>query len=121
MERTNARLPFNLPEKVDIAVIDVSFISLALVLPSIFGHIAPDGRAVALFKPQFEARKDEVPRGGVVIDLGIRALALGRFVRWVTDRGVRIRGLAASPITGAEGNREFFLLLEPPARHTLNA
>lgn len=115
MEGVNARHPFQLPEPVGLVVADVSFISLRLVLPPAFSHLRAGGRAVALFKPQFEARREEVPRGGVITDPGLRATVLGRFIHWLTERRVRLRGLAASPILGDAGNAEFLLWLEPTA------
>jgi 23S rRNA (cytidine1920-2'-O)/16S rRNA (cytidine1409-2'-O)-methyltransferase len=71
------------------------------------------GTIVALFKPQFEAGKNEVPRGGVIRDPLFHATLIGRFAGWLTDNGFRILGLAASPILGAEGNREFLFWLRP--------
>lgn len=114
MENVNARDPFQLPEPVDLIVADVSFISLEVVLPPVFEHLASGGRAIVLFKPQFEARKEEVPRGGVIRDPGLRAQLVGRFVSWLTENGVRIRGLIRSPILGDAGNAEFLFWIEPP-------
>lgn len=114
MEGVNARKPFELPCKVDLIVADVSFISLQMVLPEAFRHLVAGGRAVVLFKPQFEARRGEVPRGGVIQDSQLRARLIGRFVAWLTANKIRIRGLARSPILGDAGNAEFLLWLEPP-------
>jgi 23S rRNA (cytidine1920-2'-O)/16S rRNA (cytidine1409-2'-O)-methyltransferase len=111
MERQNARYPFPLPEPVDLAVVDVAFISLELVLPSVLEHLGPGRPLIALVKPQFEARKGEVGRGGVVKDPLVHARVLGRFVSWAVDRGLRLRNLCASPVLGDAGNREFFLLV----------
>jgi 23S rRNA (cytidine1920-2'-O)/16S rRNA (cytidine1409-2'-O)-methyltransferase len=113
MERTNARDPFELPKMVDLVVADVSFISLRLVLPQAFRHLAPGGRAVVLFKPQFEAERGEVGKGGVIRDPLRHALVLGRFISWLVGRGIRLRGMAASPVLGDKGNREFLFHLEP--------
>ena len=120
MEGINAREPFDLSVEVDLVVADVSFISLRVVLPQVFRHLAPGtrppgGRAIVLFKPQFEARRDEVPRGGVIRDPSLRARLIGRFVVWLTSNGIRIRGLLRSPILGDAGNAEFLFWLEPPA------
>jgi len=112
-EKVNARHPFELPEMVDLVTVDVSFISLRLVLGPVLGHLKPGGQAVALLKPQFEAERDEVGAKGVITDLGVHAAVIGRVVRWAIDNRVRVRGLTTSPILGDEGNREFFLLLEP--------
>ncbi|MFP6679510.1 MAG: TlyA family RNA methyltransferase [Dehalococcoidia bacterium] len=114
MENVNARHPFDLPEQVDLVVADVSFISLEVVIPPVFHHLKSGGRAVVLFKPQFEALKDEVPSGGVIQDPGFRAILVGRFVSWLTENKIRIRGLVSSPILGDAGNAEFLFLIEPP-------
>ncbi len=112
MERVNARHPFSLPEAVDLATADVSFISLRLVLPSVAGHLKPGGYVVVLVKPQFEARRGQVGRRGVVKDPRVHAEVLGKMVVWSVENGFRLRGLVPSPILGDEGNREFFLLLQ---------
>ena len=115
MEKLNARYSFSLPEAVDIITIDVSFISLTLVTPSVIRHLQ-DGRfVIALVKPQFEARPEEVGRGGVIKDPHVHARVLGRMIVWAVDQGLRVRNLCASPILGDAGNREFFLLLQKPS------
>ena len=111
MDRVNARYPVDLPEKVDLITIDVSFISVEKIIPSAVQVLKENGCILALIKPQFEAGKKEVPRGGVIKQPELHALVLGRFVHWVVEHGLRLRGLVASPITGASGNREFFVLL----------
>lgn len=111
MERVNAHYPFELAEKVGVATVDVSFISLTQVLPNVVTHLEQWGRVVALVKPQFEARRREVGKGGVVRDPLIHARVLGRVIRWATEAGLRLRGITPSPILGAAGNREFFLHL----------
>ncbi len=111
-ERVNAHFPFSLPEPVHLATVDVSFISLTQVLPNVAPQVAPGGFLAPLVKPQFEAHRDEVGRGGVVRDPRVQAAALGRIIAWAVQRGLRLRHLAASPITGDAGNREFFLLLQ---------
>lgn len=114
-EKLNARHPFSLPEAVDIITIDVSFISLTLVTPSVIRHLQ-DGRfVIALVKPQFEARPEEVGRGGVIKDPHVHAGVLGRMIVWAVDQGLRVRNLCASPVLGDAGNREFFLLLQKPS------
>lgn len=121
MERVNARNKFALPEPVDLIVVDVSFISLRVVLPPVFEHLAPVGRAIALLKPQFEARRKEVGKGGVVRDPQVHARVIARFTAWAIGREIRMRGLVSSPIEGASGNREFFVLLEPSRVRSLRA
>ena len=111
-EKLNARLPFDLPEPVDLLVIDVSFISLTLALPQPLTHLKPGGHAIALVKPQFEARRGEVGRGGVVRDEALRDDILMRVEQWLSDRDdVELLDTIPSPITGDAGNHEFLALL----------
>lgn len=111
MERVNAHYPFSLPEKVNMATIDLSFISVTQVIPNVIDHLAQPGYIIVLFKPQFEAKRQEVGRGGIIKDPQVHALVLGRFIVWATDHDLRLRGLVASPILGAEGNKEFLIFL----------
>lgn len=111
MEGVNARYPIELPEKPDIATIDVSFIAATLVVPSAVAALQPGGHIVLLLKPQFEARREEVGKGGLIKDPDVHALVLGRFVAWAVDSRLRFLGLEPSPIEGAMGNREFLVLL----------
>ena len=113
MERVNAHYPFSLPEKVNIATIDLSFISVTNVIPNVIGHLTQPGYIIILIKPQFEAERKEVPKGGVIKDPQVHARVLGRFIVWATGYGLRLRGLVASPILGAEGNKEFLVFLMP--------
>jgi 23S rRNA (cytidine1920-2'-O)/16S rRNA (cytidine1409-2'-O)-methyltransferase len=122
MEGVNARylqaLPVRqagLPEGVDLATIDVSFISLEKVVPPVVGVLRGGARIVALVKPQFQARRDEVGKGGVVRDTQVHAAVLGRLIAWCAERGLRLLGLTTSPLLGPAGNKEFFLLLGVPA------
>ena len=112
MEKCNARHLFQLPEPVDLITVDVSFISISLVLPPALEHLRDRCYVVVLVKPQFEARKEEVGRGGVIKDPQVHARVLGRTIAWAVGRGLRLRNLCASPILGDAGNREFFLLLQ---------
>jgi 23S rRNA (cytidine1920-2'-O)/16S rRNA (cytidine1409-2'-O)-methyltransferase len=114
LERVNARHPLPIDGPVDLATVDVSFISLTLVLPSVATILKPGGRIIALVKPQFEAGRDEVGRGGVVRDPFVRARTVGRVCLWAIERGLRVRGVTPSPIPGPKGNREIFILLEKP-------
>jgi 23S rRNA (cytidine1920-2'-O)/16S rRNA (cytidine1409-2'-O)-methyltransferase len=109
-ERTNARelSPDLLAEPVSLAVVDVSFISLRLVLPPIARCLAPGGEVVALVKPQFEAGRGRAP-GGVVRDPAVHREVLARALADARDAGLGPVGLAASPLLGPAGNREFFL------------
>jgi 23S rRNA (cytidine1920-2'-O)/16S rRNA (cytidine1409-2'-O)-methyltransferase len=111
MERQNARDIFDLPERADLAVMDVSFISLTKVIPSVLTHLKPDSKLVALLKPQFEGEREEVGKGGVIRDPMVHARIIGRFVKWVVNQSLILKGLTSSPILGDAGNREFLLLL----------
>jgi 23S rRNA (cytidine1920-2'-O)/16S rRNA (cytidine1409-2'-O)-methyltransferase len=117
MERVNAHYPFSLPEKVNMATVDVSFISVTKVIPNLLKHLSAPGYLIILLKPQFEAQREEVGKGGIIKDPQVHARVLGRFVRWVVENDLRLLGLVPSPILGAEGNKEFFLLLRP--RHLM--
>jgi len=113
IERTNARhlTPAMLPEAPDLAVVDVSFISLATVLPAVAGVLAPRGTIVALVKPQFEVGRGRVGKGGVVRDPARRAEAVAG-VRTAAERlGFAVRGEAESVLSGPKGNREVFIWL----------
>lgn len=111
IERQNARYLASLPEPIDLAVIDVSFISLTKVLAAVSALLRPDGDIVALIKPQFEARRGEVGKGGIVRDRQTHARVIGRVATWCTAHALRVRGLTTSPILGGEGNREFLIHL----------
>jgi len=112
MERINARNPIPLPEKIDIITIDLSFISVTKVIPSVAELLKDDGFMVVLIKPQFEGKREDVGKGGIIKDPFLHAKILGRFITWAVGRGYRLKGLVESPILGAEGNREFFVLLK---------
>ena len=113
MERVNVRYLRSLPQKVDVATVDVSFIGLEKVLPAIARLLKPRGKIIALFKPQFQARRREVGKGGVVRDPLLQASLIGRFVAWAVEQRFRILGLTLSPLRGPAGNQEFFFLLLP--------
>ncbi len=115
MDRTNLRTLAALPEPIELATLDLSFISLRLVLGPVLGLLAPHGRVVALVKPQFEAGKGDVPRGGVIRDLEVHRRVLLRLADDAARAGLVARRLIASPVTGRDGNREFLALLERAA------
>ncbi len=94
----------------DLAVCDVSFTSVRAVLPAVLEVLKPVGRFLTLVKPQFEARADEVGEGGVVRDPAVHARVLREAIDLFADSGLTPCDICASPITGAKGNREFFLL-----------
>jgi 23S rRNA (cytidine1920-2'-O)/16S rRNA (cytidine1409-2'-O)-methyltransferase len=118
-ENFNARhlTPSDLPEPVDFVVIDVSFISLALILPAVAGVLSPGGRVICLIKPQFELRREDVGRGGIVRDPVLHEQAVSK-IRDFVDRHPDLHWLDVmeSPIQGTDGNREFLALLEKPDR-----
>ena len=109
MERTNIRYvtPEDLGEPLDLSVIDVSFISLKIVLPAIKALLKPTGQVLCLIKPQFEAGKEKVGKKGVVREPEIHKEVLDAFVETVTELGFTILGLTFSPVKGPEGNIEF--------------
>lgn len=109
MERTNVRYvtPEDLGEPLDLSVIDVSFISLRIVLPVIKTFLKPTGQVLCLIKPQFEAGKEKVGKKGVVRDPEIHKEVLDSFVALTRDIGFTILGLTFSPVKGPEGNIEF--------------
>ncbi len=109
MERTNLRDLRELPEPVDLATLDLSFISLRVVLPAVHTLLGDDGRVVALVKPQFEAPRDDVPPGGVVREPETWARVLREVVEGAAGAGLGARDVVRSPITGSDGNVEFFL------------
>ena len=112
IEKVNVRYSFQLPEPVDLLVEDVSFISLTMALPEPLTHLRGGGYAVVLIKPQFEARRGEVGKGGIVRSDALRADILRRVTDWVSARpGVRLLDTIPSPVTGDAGNREFLALL----------
>jgi 23S rRNA (cytidine1920-2'-O)/16S rRNA (cytidine1409-2'-O)-methyltransferase len=118
LERVNARYlgPETLPPEhrlFDLVTIDVSFISLRHILPVIPPLLAKGGRVIALVKPQFEAGRAEVGAGGIVRDPAVHARVVDDVTAAAVQVGLTRRGLVPSPITGAEGNREFLMLLAP--------
>ena len=104
--------PQDFPEQMLLAVVDVSFISLTLILPPVLSLLSADGMAVVLIKPQFESRREDVGKGGVVRDPAIHQQALNKVRAWVESDGrLRWAGVMDSPITGMSGNREFLAWL----------
>jgi 23S rRNA (cytidine1920-2'-O)/16S rRNA (cytidine1409-2'-O)-methyltransferase len=113
MEKLNARFLSreHIPVLVDLCTIDVSFISLTLILPNAFQLITPDGMILALIKPQFELRREDVGRGGVVRDPELHRKAQQKIASFVEAGGHLVAGLFPSPVTGADGNQEFFICI----------
>lgn len=116
IEKTNIRYltPDQLVETPDLAVIDASFISLSKVLPATVALVKPGGRIIALIKPQFEVGKGEVGKGGIVRDPAAHQKVIDAVSHTAKTLGLSVEGLCESPITGADGNREFLILLDLP-------
>jgi 23S rRNA (cytidine1920-2'-O)/16S rRNA (cytidine1409-2'-O)-methyltransferase len=111
-ERVNARhlTDDDLPEPVLVVVVDVSFISLRLVLPPVLAKLVSGGALIALVKPQFEVSADQVDQGGVVTDAAARLGAIDAIATFVQSHGLLVRGVIDSPITGPAGNLEALLV-----------
>jgi 23S rRNA (cytidine1920-2'-O)/16S rRNA (cytidine1409-2'-O)-methyltransferase len=108
LERTNVRYLDSLPEPMDLATMDVSFISLRLVLPPVVDLLRPEGEIVALIKPQFEAAREKVAKGGVVRNPEVHRAVLEEVLGEAVGKGLRLRDLTVSPLKGPAGNVEFF-------------
>lgn len=111
IERVNIRdiASSLIPEPIDIAVIDVSFISLEKVIPSILKFLNPDSEIIALIKPQFEVGREQVGKGGIVRDEAARSAAVDRVTDFIRGSGFEVKGVIPSPITGQDGNVEFLM------------
>ena len=109
MERTNARYLTHeqIPQELDFASVDVSFISLGLILPALDGLLSPEGEAVCLVKPQFEAGREKVGKKGVVRDPAVHLEVLEAFLRHAKENHFTVLGITYSPIRGPEGNIEY--------------
>lgn len=116
MERTNVRYLTSLPEPADLAVMDLSFISLRLVIPPVARLLREGGRMVVLVKPQFEAGRQQVGKGGVVRDPEIHRSVLRGLVEWGDREGYGVRKVTVSPVRGPAGNVEFLALVVPGER-----
>jgi 23S rRNA (cytidine1920-2'-O)/16S rRNA (cytidine1409-2'-O)-methyltransferase len=111
IERTNIRHmdPRLVPDSIGIIVVDVSFISLEKVIPSILTFLKPKSELIALIKPQFEVGKEHVGKGGIVRDEAARDAAVNKIVKFVRGLGLEIKGVIPSPITGQDGNTEYLM------------
>lgn len=112
MERTNARYVESLPESVDFVAIDVSFISLKLILPAVQQWLAAKADVVALIKPQFEAGPSEVGKGGVIRETAVRRTVLLDILDWAESHQWQVKGLTRSTLEGADGNVEYLVWLQ---------
>jgi 23S rRNA (cytidine1920-2'-O)/16S rRNA (cytidine1409-2'-O)-methyltransferase len=111
IEKQNARYlgRDQIPEEIDLCVIDVSFISMTLVLSNAFELLTPNGVVLALIKPQFELQAKEVGRGGIVRDLVLHEKAQNKIRNFITNAGHDLIGIAPSKLAGTDGNQEFFI------------
>lgn len=118
IERTNIRyMPVSaIPEDVDLATIDVSFISLKIVVSAVLKFLKPDGRILALIKPQFEVGKGNVGKGGVVRDSRLHAKVIAELSEFFSGLNLVSDHVIPSPVLGPKGNREFFISLGRPQR-----
>ena len=107
-EGINIKNPFQLSELVDVAVVDLSFISLKLVLKNIFDLVKKNGVVVALVKPQFEVGRDGIDKNGIVKSEGHRLVMLSELKDWCRTQKFEIKGQCESPIRGKPGNKEYF-------------
>jgi 23S rRNA (cytidine1920-2'-O)/16S rRNA (cytidine1409-2'-O)-methyltransferase len=115
MERINARYLESLEVPVDFVSVDVSFISLKLILPAVQKWLAPDAEIVALIKPQFEAGRDQVGKGGIVRDRSVHRQVLADLLAWAQQADLSPVGLTRSVIEGSDGNVEFLVWLRTKA------
>ncbi len=107
IERTNLRYLDQLPEKIDLATLDLSFISLTKVIGAVKHLLNPEGQIVALIKPQFEASRYEVGKGGIVRDPAIHQKVITKVTEALIQEGFSFHGIVESPLKGATGNIEF--------------
>ncbi|GLJ30231.1 hypothetical protein SUGI_0598050 [Cryptomeria japonica] len=107
IDRTNLRYLSGLPQKVDLVTLDLSFISILLVMPAVVSVMKQESELITLIKPQFEARRSQVGGGGIVRDLGVHKEVLEKIIKGVEVFGFTTKGWIESPIKGAEGNVEF--------------
>lgn len=112
MEKTDVRNIKVLPDKIDLAVIDVSFISLELILEPVKNLLKNDGQIIALIKPQFETKKDDKNRSGIVKTDKIREKVLENITSFCQKTDLKILGVIDSPILGGSGNKEYLILLQ---------
>lgn len=116
LERTNVRNleREQIPEPVDLATIDTSFISLTKVIPRVLEFLSENGRLLALIKPQFEVGRGLVGKGGVVRQPELHQRVVSELERFCRDQGLAVEGVVESPLFGPKGNREFFILAGKP-------
>src|SRR3990167_7522778 len=107
MERTNLRNLDSLPDTIDLVTLDLSFISVLKVMPAVTPLLKDGGKLVVLIKPQFEAERGQVGRGGIIKDSAVHKQVTDKVVAGIKEYGFELQGLIDSPITGMHGNKEF--------------
>ena len=114
LEKTNVRYlkKSSVPDEIDIAAIDVSFISLMKVIPNVLELLKPEGKIVALIKPQFEAERKDIGKGGVIKDEAKRLEIVDTIKTWAERTGLDVIGTTTSPIKGPKGNIEYLIYLK---------
>ncbi|KAF5446489.1 hypothetical protein F2P56_032113 [Juglans regia] len=120
IERTNLRYLSGLPQKVDLVTLDLSFISILLVMPAVVSVMKEDASLVTLVKPQFEARRSQVGSGGIVRDPTVHQEVLEKIITGVENFGFCSKGWIESPLKGAEGNTEFLVHFSRTAERNAN-
>lgn len=112
MERTNLRNVDSLPELVDLVTLDLSFISVLKIIDVVYRLLKSQGKLIVLIKPQFEARKEQIGKGGIIKDQAIHEEVIEKVKNGITKAGFICKGIIESPITGTEGNKEFLAYFE---------
>ncbi len=107
IERTNLRYMKTVGEKVDAITLDLSFISVLKVMDAVISMLKPDGILIVLIKPQFEASRDDVGKGGIIKEDEVHAMVIEQVTQGIIARGFKLNGLITSPLTGMDGNKEF--------------
>lgn len=120
IERTNLRYLSELPQKVDLVTLDLSFISILLVMPAVINVMKEEASLITLVKPQFEARRSQVGSGGIVRDPTVHQEVLEKIIKGVENFGLCSKGWIESPLKGAEGNTEFLVYFSRTAERNAN-
>ncbi len=107
IERTNFRHVKTVGEKVDLITLDLSFISVLKVMDAVINVLQPDGILIVLIKPQFEASRDDVGKGGIIKEDDVHQQVIQQVTQGIKDRGFTLEGLITSPLAGMDGNKEF--------------
>ena len=112
IERTNLRHMKTVGEKVDLVTLDLSFISVLKVMDAVMSMLKDDGSMIILIKPQFEASRDDVGKGGIIKENDVHAAVIKSVTEGIMERGFKLNGVITSPLTGMDGNKEFLAYFE---------